>query len=165
MTLTLNISSDTAQRIADMVVGCRVDRAAAVLSGGAETIFTVAGGDILLTGFYGEIMGLMDAAATLTLNYDADISPNASVYVDTVLGSISADPDTYVVGRMVYLPVEGGAMTFTGAGGACPIDVAPIMVLPPGHFDLTSGAATTTGTIRWSMWYIPLDAGAYVVSN
>ena len=163
MTLTLNISSDTAERIADMVVGCRVDRAAAVTSGGAETIFTVAGGNILLTGLYGEIMVAIDAAATLAINYDADAKLVA--LEDTALGSVSADPNTYVAGRMVYLPIEGGAMTFTAAGGACPIDVAPIMILPPGHFDLTSGAATTLGTIRWSMWYIPLEAGAYVVSN
>ena len=167
MTQTLNISTDTAQRIADMHVGCRVDRAAAVVTGGAEVLFTVTGGDILLTGFYGEIMVLIDSGAgcTLAINYDADISPNASVYEDTALGTASADIDTYVAGRMIYLPIEGGAMTLTAAGGACPIDVAPIMVLPPGHFDLTSGAATTLGTIRWSLWYIPLDAGAKVVSN
>jgi hypothetical protein len=163
MTLTLNISSDTAQRIADAVVGCRVDRAAAILANGAQTLFTVAGGNILLTGFYGEIMVAMDAAATLIINYDAD--DKLVALEDTVLGSISADPDTYVAGRMVYLPIAGGATTFTAECGACPIDVAPIMILPPGHFDLTAGAATTLGTIRWSMWYIALEAGAYVVSN
>ena len=165
MTQTLNIHGDTAQRIADMVVGCRVDRAAAVLSGGAETLFTVSGGNILLTAFYGEVMVAIDAAATLILNYDADISANASVYVDTVLGSISANPNGYAAGRMAYLPVEAGAITWTAGGGACPVDIAPIMILPPGHFDLTSGAATTTGTMRWSMWYIPLEAGVRVVSN
>lgn len=165
MTLTLNISEDTAQRIADMHVGLRVDRAAAILANGAQTLFTVSGGNILLTGFYGEIMVAIDAAATLILNYDADISANASVYVDTVLGTISANPNGYVAGRMAYLPVEGGAITWTAAGGACPIDIAPIMVLPPGHFDLTAGAATTTGTMRWSMWYVPLEAGVNVVSN
>jgi hypothetical protein len=165
MTLTLNLSQDTMQRVADVVVGCRVDRAAAVLSGGAETLFTVAGGNILLTGFYGEIMVLIDSGAgcTLTLDYDAD--DKLVALEDTVLGSVSADIDTYVAGRMAYLPIAGGALTLTAAGGACPIDVAPIMILPPGHFDLTSGAATTLGTIRWSLWYVALEAGAYVVAN
>jgi hypothetical protein len=167
MAQTLNISEDTAARVADMVVGCRVDRTAAILSGGAETLFTVVGGSIVLTAFYGEIMVLIDSGAgcTLTLDYDVDVSANGSVYVDTPLGSIGGDIDTYVAGRMIYLPVEGGALTYTAAGGACPVDIAPIMTLPPGHFVLTSGAATTLGTIRWSMWYIPVDPGAYVVSN
>ena len=165
MTLTLNISEDTAQRIADMHVGCRVDRDAAAIALGAQTLFTVAGGNILLTGFYGEIMALMaGAGCTLTLDYDAD-DKLALPLEDTVLGSVSGDIATYVAGRMIYLPIEGGAVTITAAGGACPIDVAPIMVLPPGHFDLTGGAASTAGSIRWSLWYIPLDAGAYVVAN
>jgi hypothetical protein len=165
MTQTLNISQDTMGRTADIVVGCRVDRADAILTGGAERIFTVVGGNILLTGFYGEIMVLIDSGAgcTLAINYDAD--DKLVALEDTVLGSASGDIDTYVAGRMVYLPIAGGAMTITGAGGACPIDVAPIMILPPGHFDLTSGAATTLGTIRWSLWYIALEAGAYVVAN
>lgn len=165
MAQTLNISEDTAARIADVVVGCRVDRAAAVTTGGAEVLFTVSGGNILLTALYGEVMATIDAAATVAINYDADISTNGSVYVDTAIGSASANPNGYAVGRMVYLPLEAGAMTWTGGGGACPIDIAPIMILPPGHFDLTSGAATTTGTIRWSIWYIPLEAGVRVVSN
>jgi hypothetical protein len=158
-------SVDTLNRIADVVVGCRVDRASVILANGEQTIFTVSGGNILLTGFYGEVMVAIDTAATLIVTYDADISANGSVYVDTVLGSISANPNGYAVGRMLYLPVEAGAATWSAAGGACPLDIAPLMVLPPGHFDLTAGAATVTGKMRWSLWYLPIDAGAKVVSN
>jgi hypothetical protein len=86
------------------------------------------------------------------------------VYVDTVLGSQGADINTFVAGRMIYLPAEAGALTNTAAGGACPIDIAPLQILPPGHFDLTSTGTTTTGTIRWSLWYIPLADGAKVVA-
>lgn len=165
MAQTLNLSQDTMARIADDVAGCRVDRAAAVLAG-TQVLFTVTGGNILLVGFYGEFMTAIDAVANrLTLTYDVDISANGSVYVDTVLGTQGLDIQSFVVGRMVYLPIAGGALTNTGASGACPIDIAPIMVLPPGHFDLASNGTTTTGTIRWSMWYIPLEAGVKVVSN
>jgi hypothetical protein len=165
MAQTLNISVDTADRLSDIVVGCRVDRAAAVLAG-AQTLFTVSGGNILLTAFYGEIMTAIDAVANrLTLTYDVDISANASVYVDTVLGSIGADIQSFIVGRMIYLPAAAGALTNTLASGACPVDIAPMEILPPGHFDLTSNGTTTTGTIRWSMWYVPLEAGAFVVAS
>ena len=158
-------SQDTLNRISDVVLGCRVDRAAAILAG-AQTLFTVSGGSIMLTGFYGEVTVVINAVANrLTLTYDADISANGSVYVDTVLGSLGADTQGFVAGRMFYLPVAGGALTDTTTCGACPLDVAPLYVLPPGHFDLTSNGTTTTGKIRWSMWYVPLGDGVNVVSN
>jgi len=158
-----NYSVDTQNTIADMTVGCRVDRDAAVIAA-AQVLFTVAGGNILLLGFYGEIMVAIDAGNQLTLTYDVD-TIGGQVAVDTVLGSQSADIDTYVAGRMLYLPAAAGALTATATCGACPLDVAQAWVLPPGHFDLTSTGTTTTGTIRWSLWYIPLDAGAFVVAN
>jgi hypothetical protein len=159
-------SQDTLNRIADLVVGCRVDRAAAVLAG-TQTMFTVSGGSIVLTGFYGEITVAIDAAPAnkLTLTFTADVSANASVYVATVLGTQGADMVNYVVGRMIYLPVVGGAITYTAAGGACPIDIVPTIVLPAGVFTLADNGTTATGKIRWSMWYLPVDAGAKVVSN
>lgn len=159
MAQTLNISEDTAQRIADMVVGMRVDRPAAVLAA-ATNLFTVAGGDILLCGFYGEIMVAIDGANQLTLTFDADTGAT-----DTVLGSQGADINTFIAGRMIYLPAAGGALTNTATAGACPLDVAERFILPPGHFDLTSTGTTTTGTIRWSLFYIPLDSGAYVYAT
>jgi hypothetical protein len=158
-------SQDTLDRIADLVVGCRVDRAPAILAAN-QVLFTVSGGSIMLTGFYGEITVVIEAIANrLTLNYDADISANGSVYVDTVLGSQGADTQGFVAGRMFYLPATAGALTDTTTCGASPFDVAPIRILPPGHFDLASNGTTTTGKIRWSMWYVPLGDGVNVVSN
>jgi hypothetical protein len=163
MTQTLNIYGNTADTIADMVLGCRVDRPAEIMAA-AEVLFTVYGGDILMTGFYGEIMVAIDTVNAYTLTFDADIK-NTNVYVDTVLGSASAALNGYVAGRMFYLPVEGGALTVTAAGGACPIDISPPIILPPGHFDLTGTNPLTLGQVRWSMWYIPIDAGAYVLAS
>jgi hypothetical protein len=156
MTQTLNISEDTALRIADISLGMRVDRASAVLAG-AQAIFTVYGGNVLVTGFYGEIMVLIDGANRLTLTYDADTGAT-----DTVLGSQGADIDTFIAGRMIYLPAAAGALTNTATAGACPLDVAENWVLPPGHMDLTSTGTTTLGKIRWSIFYVPLEPGAYI---
>jgi len=151
---------DTADRLADMVIGCRVDRPAAVIAA-ATNLFTVAGGNIILTAFYGEIMVAIDAVNALTLTYDAD----EAAALDTVLGSVSEALNTFVAGRMFYLPTLAGALTVTAACGACPIDIAPHWMLPPGHFDLTSTGTTTLGTIRWSLWYVPVDPGAYVYAT
>jgi hypothetical protein len=156
MTNYLNISEDTALRIADIALGMRVDRAAAVIAAG-QVLFTVYGGNVLVTGFYGEIMVLIDGANQLTLTFDAD-----SGMGDTVLGSAGADINTFIAGRMIYLPAAAGALTNTATAGACPLDVAEKWVLPPGHLDLTSTGTTTLGTIRWSIFYVPLEPGAYI---
>jgi hypothetical protein len=131
----------------------------------AEVLFTVYGGNILMTGFYGEIMVAIDTVNAYTITFDADVSANASVYTDTILASASAALNGYVAGRMFYLPLEAGALTVTAACGACPIDIAPPIILPPGHFDLTGTNPLTLGQVRWSMWYIPIDAGAYVLAS
>ena len=159
MAQTLNISQDTMQRVSDIAVGMRVDRPAAVIAAGTN-IFTVAGGSVMITGLYGEIMVAIDAANVLTLTYDA-----TAPAVDTVLGSASEDINTFIAGRMLYLPIVGGALTVTAQAGACPIDIGPDYILPPGHFDLTSTGTTTTGTIRWSLWYVAIDSGAYVYAT
>ena len=154
--------ADHPEQLGGGIVGCRVDRPAEIM-GAAEVLFTVYGGNILLTGFYGEIMVAIDTVNTYAITFDAD--DKLAALEDTVLASASAALNGYVAGRMFYLPIEGGALTVTAAGGACPIDVAPIMVLPPGHFDLAGTNALTLGQVRWSLWYIPLEAGAYVLAS
>ena len=156
--MTLNITPDTAQRIADMVVGCRVDRASEI-TGAAANLFTVAGGHVMITGFYGEIMVAIDTVNAWDINYDA------TTVTDTVLGTDSEALNTFVAGRMFYLPIIGGALTVTAECGACPIDIAPLLILPPGHFDLTGTNALTAGQVRWSLWYVPVDPGAYVYAT
>ncbi len=159
MAQTLNISEDTAQRIADMVVGCRVDRVAEI-TGATQNLFTVAGGHVLMTGFYGEIMVAIDTANVWDINYDA------TTVTDTVMGTDSEALNGFVAGRMFYLPVNAaGAITVTAECGACPIDIRAETILPPGHFDLTGTNALTAGQVRWSIWYVPLDPGAYVYAT
>jgi hypothetical protein len=158
MTQYLNVTGSAADTAADAVVGCRVDRATDVM-GASENLFTVSGGNILLTAFYGEIMVAID-----TVNvYHIDFNPTAGV--TTVLGTNTGALNGYVAGRMFYLPAVGGALAVTAAGGACPIDIAPTIILPPGVMVLTGTNALTLGSVRWSLWYIAVDPGAFVVAS
>jgi hypothetical protein len=156
-----NHSVDTQMRMADMRLGMRVDRPAQIVLAATVPIFTVSHGNILLRGFYGEIMTTIETAVTLTLNFNA----TEAAALDTVLGSATGNMITYVPGRMITLPAAAGVFAVSGTCGAAPVDVVPSYVIPPGTFDLVSGVATVTGTIRWSLWYLQLDPEAEVVAN
>jgi hypothetical protein len=69
------------------------------------------------------------------------------------------------VGSLFTLPAAvGSAMLQTTAGGA----VFPTLIgayLPSGTVVRMSCAASNTGNIRHSMWYIPIDPGASVAAN
>ena len=161
MAQTLNLYGSTAAMIADMRYGCRVDRAAAIVTAATVPIFYVYGGNIRLTGFYGEIMVTIETAVNLSLDYDVD----EAAALDTALGTATGNMITYVPGRMITLPAAAGALAVSATGGAAPIDVVPNYILPIGHFDLVSAVASVTGTIRWSLWYVPVEPGAYVVAG
>ena len=65
----MNYNSSTISRIADIVLGIRVDRSAAAIAAGTNPIFTVTGGRVALLGLLGEVVTAMDAtASTLQIN-------------------------------------------------------------------------------------------------
>jgi len=151
-----NFSAETQARIMDMRLGMQVVRPSAVLTNATVSIFYVRGGNVILTGFYGEVMGTLDAASVISLNMNVDAG------TDTPIASNSADGNGYAVGRMLFLPAVAGAATWTAAGGACPITVAPTYVLRPGTLDMTCNGNATTGAMRWTLFYVPFDDGAFV---
>ena len=120
--------------------------------------FTVAGGNVALLYMYGEIM--VDIAAT-AVGVSVEHTPTVGT-VSVLASNIVADIQGYVAGRMLILPALAGALTATGAGGACPLNVMPIYVLRPGVLSVTGDAAPATGTIRWVAWWLPIDTGAYM---
>jgi len=96
----MNYNSSTISRIADIVLGIRVDRSAAAIAAGTNALFTVTGGRVALLGLLGEIVTTMDATLT-TLQINA----NPTTGDDTVLCAASASIANVDVGCMFTLPV------------------------------------------------------------
>ena len=148
------------ENIAAVRAGICTISAAALITAAPVTKFTVHVGNVALLYMYGEIM--VDIAATAV---GVSIEHTPTVGTATVLGTnIVADLQGYVAGRMLILPALAGAITATAAGGACPINVMPIYVLRPGALSMNGDAAPATGTVRWVIWWLPIDTGAYVTA-
>jgi hypothetical protein len=136
----------------------RVSRATDSLPATAtETIFTVSGGRILLKGLIGEVTTAIQNQAC-----------NLSVVVDSTAGA--ADDLASVVsvanlGVGVLFSVEGdGTALLAGGIGWAQGMVGTGAVIAPGEIQLTT-SATNTGSVKWDLYYLPLDPAAYVVPS
>jgi hypothetical protein len=148
------------EEISDVHMGIRVDAAAADITVAAFNTYTVHDGNVLLLGFYGQLVEDVSADATVLSCTHTPLVGTATLIA---IAGGGQDIQTYISGRYFYLPVIGGIMAYS-ATGYCRMDVTPDWVLRPGAFTLFSSAAPATGRVKSAMFYMPIDAGAFVTS-
>jgi hypothetical protein len=138
-------------------LGIRVDREIAGYDNGEDPIFEVIGGPVKMNLLFGIVTDTMAGAGSVMLLHMAGtLADHFDLSID------SADFDTDAIGTVYILPATaGGAITTDGGGG---INLCPEWILPVGELMLHAGAAGT-GTIKWSLFYVPLVEGAYVVAH
>jgi hypothetical protein len=147
----------TRQRIVDIHVGLRVEATTNPIVTGSNAVFTIAGGRILLCDLLGQVTADLQAAATL-LHWDAapTFGGAAALSVD------SADLTGDLIGTEYLMPAAaGGAMTVPAGGAYLRLFPALGWVITPGTLNLHA-SASRTGGIKWVLFYLPLDEGAYV---
>lgn len=134
-------------------LGQRVDRATANILTGTD-LFTVAGGRVLVTQIVGEVTTIME---TKTINFKLASDPTVGTTND-----MCANLDLTAAEQGTLLTISGTAADALRAGksGSVVGQNSPIVVAV-GAIEATVGA-THTGSIKWSLWYVPLDDGAYV---
>lgn len=143
--------------------GIRVDSAAAKVTAAAVTKFTVTGGNVIMTGFYGEIM--VDIAATATT---VIVTHTPTVGTASILAILAGATDiqSFVAGRQAHLASFGSILTWTATSyGILAPHAGTKYILRPGALSIAGSAAPATGTVRWTMFYVPVDPGAYVTGS
>ncbi len=135
-------------------LGIRVDRAAANLPQTTQAaLFTISGGRVMAW-ILGEVTTVIQNQANNT-----KLVHNPSVGTDLDLCAvlnIAADE----VGTL-YGITGTPADALLGAGQA--VRLQDPVVLKPGTLDLNC-AASNTGQVKWTVFYLPLDQGAAVVA-
>lgn len=147
-----------------VALGLAVSRATAVLPTAVQspqTLFTVTGGRIKLISVLGEVTTVIGAnAQTLKLSYKAAAAGSAAY--DLCLASASIA--NAAVGTHFTLPSAVGSQMIT--------DIATLSGVPEGitDYQLPAGAltltsdATNTGSVKWDLIYVPLDAATVVAA-
>lgn len=139
------------------MLGARVDRATASLpQTTAHALFNIVGGRVALTAIVGEVTTIIQNQANNT-KLTANPTTGTSVDICAVL-SIANDEAGCLYG---ITGLFTDAMVGSNAG-ATVLPRNPV-VLPVGTLDLDC-AASNTGSVKWSIFYVPLDPGAYVTA-
>ena len=121
---------------------------------GNEDIFTIVGGRVLLVQMLGEVTTEIGAVATnLRIRHDP---------TDGAVGNICADAriDTDAVGTIYG--ITGTVATALQKSTDALVAQAAETILKAGTINIITDDSTGTGSIKWTMLYVPIDDGAYV---
>ena len=145
------------EKFRDLLFGIKVDRAAKVLPATAtESIFTVTGGAVLITGLVGTVTTATDATAT-NLSVVATPSSGTAVTLASTVAAASKE-----IGSMFALnATAGGALVVTTAGAAFLQPVRALVAV--GNIQITT-SATNAGVVKWSLTYVPWDTAGRVAA-
>ena len=151
-----NFNQSTRDVITSVALGLRVDRATATLpQTTAAAIFNVLGGTVAMTGILGEVTTILGAVGNMSIEANPTTGTTAALCAVTAAGTFEAG---------TLLSIDGTKATGligVNAGGSA-MQSKPV-ALPVGTLDLRL-SASSTGSVKWSIWYLPLEDGAYVTS-
>lgn len=143
--------------VAQPLLGRRVERAAAALpQTAAAAIFNITGGRVLITQIFGEVVTAIQNQAN---NTKLTANPTVGTSVDMCAVLSIANDEAGCLYGITGLPSD--AMVGTNAGLTQGQNRGQI--LNTGSIDLDC-AASNTGTVKWTCFYIPLDPGAAVAA-
>lgn len=140
--------------------GFRVEKAeGATVATGETSLFTITGGRVLLKQIVGEVTTVIQTQTTnLKLVYDPANPPSAGADTDLcAVLDLSADAvgTLYgITGTVADALIEGIGMVLAQATPH---------ILSEGAIHQNSSAASSGG-IKWTLWYVPLDDGARVAA-
>jgi len=155
--MPVNPGNQDAQYYEAQAVGFRVSRATAALPQSTdEALFTISGGRVLLTNIVGEVTTVIQTQLDNTkLKFNPDAT-GADQDLCAVL-DITADPvgELYTITGIVANAMRSDLLigqTMTNG-----------LILSEGAIELDC-SASNTGSVKWDLWYFPLDDGAAIVA-
>lgn len=142
-------------QLRQILFGTRVEKSTGTLAASTVSLFTVAGGKVLVTSLVGEVT----TAITVANSYKLQHNPTTGTTKDLCAATDIGTTDTPAGNLLGFQGLTGDSI-LTGPG-AVPTLKQPI-VLTAGVIESVS--AGTDGVILWVLTYVPLDDGASVAA-
>lgn len=126
------------------------------ISGAAtHQVFTVAGGQVLITAMWGVTSTTMAGANTINVQTDPTTGDTVVIATAVDLGTTDTEAGTVICGQAAT-----AAAPALVKGSGQPLR----FVATTGEIESVATVATADGAIQWYCTYIPLTAGATVVA-
>lgn len=153
-----NYNQSTRQSIADITMGLRVDKTTATLPQSTTgNLFNVEIGKVLVTLLVGEVTTIIQNQAN---NTKLQANPDTGTTTD-LCGNL--DVANKEAGTLFSITGDAASDAMqTGSSGSVPAQTTSVVVAP-GTIDLVC-AASNTGSVQWSVWYVPLEDGAHITA-
>lgn len=143
-------------QLRDIGLGTRVEKSTGTLAASTVALFTVAGGEVLVTSIY----GIVTTAITVANSYKLQHNPTTGTTNDLVAATDIGTTDTPAGDVLTFDGVRASSIV-RGGGGAV-LGNANGIVLQTGQVESVSGG--TDGAITWVVTYVPLTTGATLVA-
>ena len=138
-----------------LMLGLKVDRATAPMTNGLE-LFTVSGGNCMVTLMLGEVTTAIQATS-VDFTIVADPTTGTSTDIAAVL---IADGDE--AGTLYTVNGVAATALVPGSSGSVPAALQSFIVAP-GAIEITMVGAHT-GSVQWTLFYVPIEDGAYITA-
>jgi len=149
--------NDKGMALRKLKLGTKVEKAATALpSSTTGTLFTVAGGRVLITGLVGECTVAVGGSNAIKLT----ALPTPTTAGDTDLCA-EVDLNTCDIGDLISITGAPGDNILVAHKGSVQMLENKGVLLQEGTLAVAAGS-TTDGTFKWTMFYVALDNGAYV---
>jgi len=145
-------------QVREISLGRYVQGKTSTLSGAAvHQLFTVAGGEVLITALWGKCTTSMTGANTLNLQTDPTTGDTVVVATATDLGTTDTAAGTTIgVSANALMPA-----TALAKGGIAIRD----LVVTTGEIESDVTGAGANGVVEWYCTWVPLTVGATVVAS
>jgi len=135
-------------------LGLKVDRATATLpQTTAAAIFNVLVGRVAITRIVGEVTTILGAVGNMSLEGNPTTGTMVPLCAVVAAGTKEAGTLLGITGTFADAMLAANA-------GALEAQVKPV-ILPVGTLDLRL-SASSTGSVKWTVFYMPIDDGAYI---
>lgn len=148
----MNLNHSTRRALMTAAAGVKVHRATSLVR--SKALFKVVGGRVLLTNIYGYVTTVAQSDANATnLKHDATNGAAVNLCATIEMNACAVNSFLCITGAVA------NAMTkATSAIRGMDISV----ILAAGNVMLDCADETRSGSVEWTLYYMPLDAGAYV---
>lgn len=127
-------------------------------AGSPHALFTIAGGNILLTALYGEVTTQITGACTGQVLF----TPAAGAAINWDDGLLAYASGSATGGEIVLIPMDVAFPATEALAQPCP--AWPYnYICPPGVIGFTVTIANMVGALEWYLYFIPLDPEVTVV--